>query len=62
MLWHQAYLLPLLFPLQTLADPDKRAAYDELAGFAAASINPFLDTSFNADQVRGACAGICIDW
>ncbi len=28
---------------QTLSDPVKRALYDELAGFSADSLNPFLD-------------------
>ncbi len=38
--------------LQTLTDPDARAIYDMLAGFAdETSVNPFDDTSFARDQV-----------
>ena len=32
-------------------DPRARALYDEIAGFSLDSVNPFLDTSFEADQV-----------
>jgi hypothetical protein len=34
-------------------DPDMRAAYDLLAGFADSptAVNPFMDTSFDRDQV-----------
>ncbi|KAF6266417.1 hypothetical protein COO60DRAFT_1474816 [Scenedesmus sp. NREL 46B-D3] len=45
---------------ETLMDPERRAMYDALAGFSAASINPFLDTSLPADQVfvdEYACIG-----
>ena len=35
----------------TLVDPDRRATYDAVAGFAAASVNPFLDASFPRDSV-----------
>lgn len=41
--------------LQTLSDPSKRALYDALAGFGQ-GVNPFLDTAFPADQVRGPVA------
>jgi DnaJ-class molecular chaperone len=36
---------------QTLSDPDARAMYDAIAGFSVESVNPFVDTSFPADQV-----------
>lgn len=36
---------------ETLTDPDKRAIYDEVAGFSEESINPFMDPSFPRDQV-----------
>lgn len=36
---------------ETLTDPDKRAAYDEIAGFTDTAINPFHDTSYPKDQV-----------
>lgn len=35
----------------TLSDPDKRAAYDEIVGLSANGINPFKDTSYEADKV-----------
>lgn len=35
----------------TLVDPDMRATYDAVAGFAAQSVNPFLDASFPRDNV-----------
>lgn len=45
-------LTPSLFAaLQTLSDPDRRTLYDGLVGFAVDSINPFMDTSFPAEQV-----------
>jgi hypothetical protein len=37
--------------LQTLTDPERRTLYDSMVGFAEDSINPFVDTSFPADQV-----------
>ena len=37
--------------MQTLSDPDARAMYDAIAGFSVESVNPFVDTSFPADQV-----------
>eukprot|EP00877_Chromochloris_zofingiensis_P006742 jgi/Chrzof1/2320/Cz11g10260.t1 len=36
---------------ETLSDPDRRTLYDGLVGFAVDSINPFMDTSFPAEQV-----------
>ncbi|GBF89281.1 molecular chaperone [Raphidocelis subcapitata] len=35
----------------TLSDPDLRATYDALAGFAAGGANPFKDAGFERDQV-----------
>lgn len=37
--------------VQTLMDPDKRAAYDALMGFTSGAINPFNDRSHAADKV-----------
>lgn len=42
--------------LQTLIDPDKRAAYDSIAGFTPDAINPFKDTAYPRDLV-GLAAG-----
>ena len=39
------------FPMQTLMDADKRAAYDALMGFTSGAINPFNDRSHAADKV-----------
>ncbi|KXZ46387.1 hypothetical protein GPECTOR_44g62 [Gonium pectorale] len=36
---------------ETLTDPTRRALYDELAGFSAESINPFLDDRYPRDRV-----------
>jgi ferredoxin len=36
---------------QTLSDPDKRTAYDAIAGFEIGGVNPFVDTSYERDQV-----------
>lgn len=36
---------------ETLSDPERRAAYDEIAGIAATGINPFADASYEADKV-----------
>eukprot|EP00878_Enallax_costatus_P017102 GHUV01017957.1.p1 GENE.GHUV01017957.1~~GHUV01017957.1.p1 ORF type:complete len:163 (+),score=7.04 GHUV01017957.1:253-741(+) len=36
---------------RTLSDPEARAVYDAIAGFSENAINPFLDTSYPADQV-----------
>ncbi|KAG2486330.1 hypothetical protein HYH03_015034 [Edaphochlamys debaryana] len=36
---------------ETLTDPNRRALYDELAGFSAESVNPFLDDRYAADRV-----------
>ena len=36
---------------QTLMDPGRRQLYDELAGFSMDSVNPFLDASYERDQV-----------
>lgn len=38
---------------QTLTDPDKRSAYDAIVGFEVGGINPFADTSYERDMVRG---------
>lgn len=35
---------------ETLSDPEKRAAYDEIAGFSTESINPFNDDTYKRDQ------------
>lgn len=40
-----------LIPAQILIDPERRAMYDELAGFSDNSVNPFMDDSFQRDQV-----------
>lgn len=37
---------------ETLSDPERRAAYDEIAGLAASGTNPFRDASYEADKVR----------
>lgn len=36
---------------ETLADPEKRATYDAIAGFAVDSVNPWKDNSYPPDQV-----------
>ncbi|PSC75503.1 electron transporter heat shock binding [Micractinium conductrix] len=36
---------------QTLLDPEKRAAYDMIAGFQIGGVNPFMDTSYERDMV-----------
>jgi hypothetical protein len=36
---------------ETLSDPARRAAYDAMAGFSIDSVNPFVDTSHERDQV-----------
>ncbi|GLC42491.1 hypothetical protein PLESTB_001104000 [Pleodorina starrii] len=36
---------------ETLTDPTRRALYDELAGFSAESVNPFLDDRYPRDRV-----------
>ena len=36
---------------ETLSDPERRAAYDEIAGLAASGTNPFRDASYEADKV-----------
>lgn len=36
---------------RTLSEPESRAVYDAIAGFSADALNPFLDTSYPADQV-----------
>jgi hypothetical protein len=38
--------------IQTLMDPDRRALYDDLAGFSDISINPFLSNAHERDLVR----------
>ena len=46
------YRLPaVLMCVQTLMDPDKRAAYDALMGFTSGAINPFNDKSYTPDKV-----------
>jgi NAD-dependent dihydropyrimidine dehydrogenase PreA subunit len=35
----------------TLIDPERRALYDAVAGFAAEAVNPFLDASYPNDSV-----------
>ena len=37
--------------MQTLSDPDKRAAYDNIFGFDEDAINPFKDSAESRDQV-----------
>ena len=37
--------------VQTLMDPDKRAAYDALMGFTSGAMNPFNDKSYTPDKV-----------
>lgn len=36
---------------ETLTDPEKRAVYDDIAGFSSESINPFNDDSYVKDKV-----------
>ena len=36
---------------ETLKDPDQRAIYDEINGFAVSSVNPFMDTRYPRDKV-----------
>lgn len=36
---------------ETLSDPERRAAYDEISGLAASGTNPFRDASYEADKV-----------
>lgn len=36
---------------ETLIDPEKRAAYDSIAGFQIGGINPFMDTTYERDMV-----------
>ena len=38
--------------MQTLMDEEKRVDYDSLIGFSRLAINPFLDATFEKDQVR----------
>ena len=38
--------------VQTLLDPEKRAAYDALAGFTQGAVNPFVDAAYERDHVR----------
>jgi hypothetical protein len=38
--------------LQTLSDPEMRAAYDAIAGFQVGGVNPFRDPSYEKDMVR----------
>lgn len=45
---------------ETLCDPERRAAYDAIAGFEVGGINPFMDTSYERDMVfvdEFACIG-----
>eukprot|EP00882_Tetradesmus_deserticola_P002356 GHRQ01002514.1.p1 GENE.GHRQ01002514.1~~GHRQ01002514.1.p1 ORF type:complete len:364 (+),score=150.51 GHRQ01002514.1:179-1270(+) len=35
----------------TLSNPEAREMYDAIAGFSASALNPFMDTSYPADQV-----------
>ena len=56
--------------LQTLSDPEKRLAYDAIAGFQVGGVNPFKDTSYERDMVfvdEFTCIGepshhACILW
>ena len=41
----------VLMCVQTLMDPDKRAAYDALMGFTSGAMNPFNDKSYTPDKV-----------
>ena len=46
------YMCPkVLMCLQTLMDPDKRAAYDALMGFTSGAMTPFNDRSYTPDKV-----------
>ena len=36
--------------LQTLKHPDRRAAYDAIAGISGDAVNPFTDDSYERDQ------------
>ncbi|KAL4428109.1 hypothetical protein ABPG75_002198 [Micractinium tetrahymenae] len=36
---------------ETLIDPEKRAAYDSIAGFQIGGVNPFMDTTYERDMV-----------
>ena len=41
----------MLYLLQTLMDPDRRATYDDIAGFSDVSTNPFLSSVQERDLV-----------
>jgi hypothetical protein len=42
------------FNVQCLMDEERRADYDAMIGFSHLAVNPFQDTSFEADQVSVA--------
>lgn len=46
---------------QTLADPEKRAAYDSIVGFEVGGVNPFMDTSYEPEFVF-VDEFTCIGW
>jgi hypothetical protein len=54
--------VPVLCALQTLTDPSRRAAYDALVGFSALSVNPFVDTAAEKDQVCCTSVSNLIVW
>lgn len=43
-------------------DPEKRAAYDALAGFSGNAVNPFRDTLYERDHVRAAYVASLFVW
>ena len=45
--------------VQTLSDPERRAAYDTLMGFHADSVNPFRERAIPLDQVCSHCVLAC---
>lgn len=48
---------------QTLSDPEKRMAYDAIAGYEIGGVNPFVDTSYERDQVGAwGGGGAGFDW
>ena len=49
--------------LQTLMDPDRRATYDDIAGFSDVSTNPFLSSVQERDLVfvdEFTCIGLLV--
>lgn len=49
----------MLCAVQTLSNPEARAMYDAIAGFSIDAINPFMDASYPADQVKRCSVVYC---